>query len=346
MNDESGEQDPAGMSLYDVPSLNVIGAHLSIDIVKDEPDDALSEKEEGNVVSANGKVGLSFKSENGWVGSKPAKRLPLTVTVVALASIIGQPTTWAMVGSLVLDEPNKKKRVPKIRDSGRGKQFQGTKDVLQQKPAVSTSTVFTKRVVGLSKALRLGHLSSFIFHENLLVIASHGGVRVYDLHALLFNRELMVQSLMKARMQQKQSFGSSSSSHVGKSGNLAELASNPDNTEDSNAGEATDQIESDVPIPISMKDVDKLEKMRVCIGALGGMDPENRASTTFGRVNWEGSSIAIAKKYRKNIGTSKSELPDVFVSRAFPPCLIRIVLPPDNLQFENNFDDSASIDSD
>ena len=68
-----------------------------------------------------------------------------------------------------------------------------------------------------------------------------------------------------------------------------------------------------------------------------GVDLDRKVSSTFGTVNWAGSSIAIARKNAHEL------LPDVYVSRASPPSLIRIEL---NSEVDDSKEDEEDEESD
>ena len=152
-----------------IPKIDIIGAHLFVaPIVEDDEEQEPS----------------SLKFASPVLAKEGVKLKPLVCTVVALATVPGQTSTWAMVGSEVLTE-RRSRSTRRIKDS----------DYLfsvREKPTVVVSDYFVNKSLALSRSLRLGFLSSFSFHSNIIVVATHGGIRVYNLLAMFKNREVVL----------------------------------------------------------------------------------------------------------------------------------------------------------
>ena len=211
----------------------------------------------------------------------------------------------------------------------------------QHMHTLKLSVLYSSKTLLLHRALRLGKIASFEFYRNLLVVVTHGGVRVHDVHALLENRQRLIASSLKKLKNTPSSPSTASSPLIDGSKSKTQVPqglkndSEEDKDEEDEKGEEDDKdVSMDIPHEGGGAGVDgegveiHFRKLLVCIASLGGVDTENKTSDSFGRINWEGSSIAIGKMSAR-MGSQedkKSRLPDVYVSRAYPPCLTQIVL--------------------
>ena len=334
--------------LLEVPHLDIIGAYLSIQLkpLTREQKRILLElktKKPKRAGGSGGGGGLTFSVKDPSL-SPNALLQALIIDILVIAKPVNQSTCWLMVGALELSEEKKSKKVSRKSDSGRKNESKQNHHHQHHNPSSSSSSscyselhntlqissIYTKRQIFLDRALKLGKIASHEFHQKILVVVTHGGVRVYDVMALIENRKRLLAKHLpvvpehepeeeEEEEDEDEDHSASDSSSTGKekeSGNIDDTAANVNG--DQLKGQTTSHLND-----IAAED-DEAD-LPVCLGSLGGVNFEDKITNSFGRINWEGSSISIGKTSNRN-GANEYQIPDVYVSRAFPPCLIQIIL--------------------
>ena len=266
-------------------AIEVVGAHINVSVF-------------APAQNKNSKLkGISWNTIDNTSGGE------LVLTVVALAKVPGEASLWAMTGRRSLSTKSmvseQRKSVnssgSEIADNDMRFMFATkTSSVAKAKKSRSTPSVQNIKTVALGKALRLGSVCSHSFLKRILAVATDGGVRVYDINALLVQRDRHLSSA--ANFGGPRCIGSSQSND-----NLLDIVSASSSSQ---------------------------EKLRVCIGSYGGIDSTVDSTITFGPVNWSSTILAINgddmpchrdPKYDNN-------LPDIYLCRSDPPSLIKLKL--------------------
>jgi len=343
-------EDDLSDPLLEVPHLDIIGAYLSIQLkpLSREQKRILLElktkkpKKSGGGGGGGG-GGLSFTVKDPSL-SPNALLQALIIDILVIAKPINQSTNWLMVGTLELSEEKKTKKISRKSDFNKKNE---SKQNHHHHPSSSScyselhntlqiSSIYTKRQIFLDRSLKLGKIASHEFHQKILVVVTHGGVRVYDVMALIENRKRLLAKHLpvvpeheseEEEEEEEDGYSASDSSSTGKGKEKEKESGEIDDNVNGNHLEDQSSHLNNIAKDDD-EDEDDEADLPVCLGSLGGVNFEDKISNSFGRINWEGSSISIGKSSNRN-GVKESgsyQIPDVYVSRAFPPCLIQIII--------------------
>ena len=337
-------EDDLSDPLLEVPHLDIIGAYLSIQLKplsREQKRILLELKTKKPKKSGGG--GLTFSVKDPSL-SPNALLQALIIDILVIAKPINQSTNWLMVGTLELSEEKKTKKIS--RKSDFNKKIESKQNHHHHHPSSSSSScyselhntlqissIYTKRQILLERSLKLGKIASHEFHQKILVVVTHGGVRVYDVMALIENRKRLLAKHLpvvpeheseeeeEEEEEEEDGYSASDSSSTGKEKEKEKESGEIDYNVNGNHLKGQSSHLNDFA-----KDEDEEADLPVCLGSLGGINFEDKISNSFGRINWEGSSISIGKSSNRNGVKESYQIPDVYVSRAFPPCLIQIIL--------------------